>query len=279
MEDEMAKNFDEIVELVNTLTAHDTVYKVECDELKHHLSNAYDKAKQAVAEKYTWAGKWELLTRTEQALNIAIPYEMRHMYGKTFEKVLDATNTGEYKDAILTIRGRFRPIYLKMQALIARQVKARRPVESTRTVIGTRKQNRGQCPHCMREQAVTPRGMAEHGFVLQWESRRGSCYGTDKPHHGTEAGRLYQEKRIVELTATAKYRAEALEAVKAGVLKPVDKKTRETIDNPTATQVRDLVTGIEGELYQLRMAIKFYAQAVKDWTEHSTREVDVAVFE
>lgn len=132
----MAKSFEEIVELGDILTARDTVYKVECDDLKYHLSHAYDKARSAVAEKYTWAGKWEKLTLTERALDQAIPYELRHMYGKTFEKVLDATDIGEYKDAILTIRGRFRPIYLKTQALIARQVKARRPVESTRVVIG-----------------------------------------------------------------------------------------------------------------------------------------------
>lgn len=274
----MAKSFEEIVELVDTLTARDIVYKVECDDLKYHLSHAYDKAKQAVAEKFSHVGKWQSLSMTEQALNDAIPYELRHMYGKTFEKVLDATDIGEYKDAILTMRGRFRPIYLKTTALVTRQTKARRPVEKTRVVVAVRTQDRGQCPHCLRDQAVTARGMAEHGFVLQWESRRGSCPGTGKAHYGTEAGKAYQERLIVNLKDNERRYILHIAAAKAGELKPVDKKTFQTIENPTQRQVSEMVSRLEGELYGTRSAIKFYEEAVKNWVEKGTREVDVEVY-
>ena len=274
----MAKSFEEIVELVDTLTARDTVYKVECDELKYHLSHAYDKARTEIAHKFSYAGKWQNLSITEQTLNDAIPYELRHMYGKKFETVLDATDIGEYKDAILTLRGRFRPIYLKTTALIARQVKARRPVEKTRVVVAVRTQDRGQCPHCLRDQAVTARGMAEHGFVLQWESRRGSCPGTGKAHYGTEAGKAYQENLIINLKDNERRSIRNIAAAKVGELKPVDKKTFQTIEDPTPRQVADMVSRLEGELYGTRSAIKFYEEAVKNWVEKGTREVDVEVY-
>lgn len=78
---------DEMLQKLKDLSDKETVFKVEVDDMKYHLSSVYDRAKYAVSEEFTHAGKWEKLTRVEAEMDL--PYSLAHLFGKKFLKSLN----------------------------------------------------------------------------------------------------------------------------------------------------------------------------------------------
>lgn len=142
------------------------------------------------------------------------------------------------------------PLNTLMQALIARQVKGRRPPEP-KTVIGTRTQLRAICPCCFRQQAVDDANrMVSHGYTLDYGYQNGICYGFRKPHFGTVEGRT-----IAEL-------AETKALFDAGMIE----KNADIVEaDPSAHTIRDYygkeikapdVYQIESHIYRMRSSAR-----------------------
>lgn len=167
-----------------------------------------------------------------------------------------------------------------MQALIARQVKGRRPVESNKTVIGTRIQLRAICPCCFREQAVDGVRMVSHGYTLDYGFQNGICHGHHKPHFGTPEGRDYTAQQATFTRAHADLvarNADAVERDPTGV--DIRDHSGYVIKDPTPRQIQTHIERMREGVRQRRSYAAMLEKMVADWKPREPREVVIEITE
>lgn len=284
-EDNMARyTRDEMLQKLKELSAKDTVYKVEVDDAKYYLSSVYDAAKDAVREEFTHAGKWESLSEAERVIDM--PYALQHLFGKTFLKSVEvakkaAGGTTPYIDAIGHMVSELSPLNTMMQALIKRQVKGRRPAETTKVVVGTRTQLRATCPWCFRDHAVNNGRMVAHGYTLAHGYQSGNCSGRGHLHFGTESGRDLAASVATTLTEQAAKNDAAAGRLRAGdtTVAVLDRKTYKIVENPTQPQMNREAAILENTAYGQRSHARFLAKMVAEWQPKEPREVEIEITE
>ena len=273
---------DEMLQKLKDLSAKETVFKVEVDDMKYHLSSVYDRAKYAVAEEFTHAGKWEKLTRVETEMDV--PYSLVHLFGKKFLKSLNdaiaKVGRTPYLDAIGHLVSEMSPLNTLMQALVARQVKGRRPVETNKTVIGTRIQLRAVCPCCFRDHSVDGGRMVSHGYTLDYGYQNGICYGYKMPHFGTVEGRNVTARQA-ELTREhadmVERNANAIEQDPTGV--DIRDSIGYVIKDPSPRQIHLHIDRMRYGVAERRRYAAMLEKMVADWQPKSPREVVVEITE
>lgn len=270
----------EMKQQLDELTQKETVYKTEVDLAKHHLARTYDAARTALGARFTHGGKWQDLSEEDNELMQALPFELRHMFGKKFSGKLDAHADTDVSRALRDTRSEFQPLFDTFEALKARQVKGRRPVEQTKKVIGTRTQLRAICSHCFKEHAVTGDKLVAHGYTLEYGFQNGTCSGAGVAHFGTEAGRDSAARRAGNVRAQGKAVLETAQQVAKGTSNIVVKDARgRPLENPTNRQR----AAHAARLRENGMAMLAYADTVDTrvahWTPAEPREVEVEVTE
>lgn len=273
---------DEMLQKLKDLTAQDVVYKVEVDDAKYHLGNVYDRAKYSLGEEFTHAGKWQALTEVENAIDL--PYSLQHLFGKKFLKSLEdaITKVGRtaYLDAVGHMVSEMSPLNTMMQALIARQVKGRRPQEP-KTIIGTRTQLRAICPCCFRQHAVDEAGrMVAHGYTLEYGYQNGTCSGHRKPHFGTVEGRTITEQtaeRSINDAGMIEKNADVIEADPTG--HTIRDSRGHPIEKPTIRDVKLQIERMRYSARQRRSYAAFLNQQVAQWKPADPVEVTVDITE
>lgn len=263
---------------IAALREQGTVYKVEVDELKYAFSHAFDADKDRVKDTTYFAVPSDSRSEADRNLFWTLPYEARHWYGKRFSNFLIDCPDSAFKDAVVSHRNRWKPLFDALQELITRQVKGRRPA-AAKKVIGTRIQLRATCACCFRDQAVSGDRMVAHGYTLDYGFQNGNCYGAGKPHFGTEAGVAFTKDLITNVRSTAASAKRRAEGAAKGEVKPVDRKTRARIDNPTPMQVRALIESLENEARQATYHADQMQKMVDGWKSQDPREVEVEITE
>jgi hypothetical protein len=254
------------------------VYKTEVDALKYDFNHAFGADEKRIKDSTYLNIDHKACSESDNALYWAIPYEVRHYYGKKFSDFLVACDDSPFKDGIVSHRNRWKPLFDELQALIARQVKGRRPPEP-KNVIGTRTQLRAVCPICFRMQAVRGVRMVAHGYTLDYGYQNGVCSGEGKPHFGTEEGRDITKKTAESFEVGARsLRANAPLALTGEIL-PRDRKTFKTIENPTQDQKQALHDRMiwdaqNDERYATQLNLM-----VANWTPQEAIEVTVDITE
>lgn len=275
---------DEMLQKLRDLTDKPVVYKTEVDDAKYHLSNVFDAEKYKIGEAFTHAGQWQNLTEAERKIDL--PYELRHLFGKKFIKSIDDAKaelgrSTDYIDAVGSMVSELSLLHTLMQNLIARQVKGRRPAESTKKVIGTRVQHRAICPCCFRQQAVNGGRMVAHGYTLEHGYQNGNCMGRDKLHFGTESGRDLAASTARVLEEQADKNAAVADKLRAGDTSIVifDRKSLKVIENPTRHQMNAAAAEYESSAYGQRYHANFLKKMVAEWTPQDPIEVVVEITE
>lgn len=274
---------DELFEVIKALTAKETVYKTEVDDVKAHLSRVYDAAKEQIGKEFTYAGKWQSLSEAER--EIYLPYTLAHLFGKTFLKSIDVAKqknggTTPYIDAIGSMISSLSPLHTATQNLILRQVKGRRPVVSTKKVIGTRIQLRAICPVCFREHAVDGGKMVSHGYTLEYGFQNGICTGYRKPHFGTEEGRKVTEAAVVSNRNWAETTRADAEKVRNGTsTSPVRNYKGGEIKEPTQRDRDNYANFLTSNAAQAERYADFLAQQVASWKPRDPKEYTIEVTE
>lgn len=275
---------DEMLQKLRDLTDKPLVYKTEVDDAKYHLANVFDAEKRKIGEAFTHAGQWQNLTEAERKIDL--PYELRHLFGKKFIKSIDDAKAAlghstPYIDAVGHMVSELSPLHTLMQNLIERQVKGRRPAESTKKIIGTRTQLRAICPVCFRQQAVDENGrMVAHGYTLQYGFQNGTCMGHGKPHFGTEEGRGVTAAFAKRLTDDAPKTLANAQRYRAGdeSLPVLDHRFR-VIKNPTQRDRNNHADRMEGSV---RMQLAHAAELNKHvdaWQPRDPIKVQVDIVE
>ena len=274
---------DEMLQKLKDLSAKETVFKGEVDAMKYHLSSVYDRVKYAVAEEFTHAGKWQSLSRLEREIDP--PYTLAHLFGKKFIKSADDTkkelgHSTAYLDAIGHMISEMSPLNTLMQALIARQVKGRRPVESNKTVIGTRTQLRAVCPICFRDHAVDGGRMVSHGYTIDYGFQNGICYGHNKPHFGTPEGRTITARQA-EMTRDRadliERNADAVERDPKGV--DIRDGRGQIIAEPKLHDIHYHIERMRSTVREHRCYALMLEKMVADWQPKEPREVVIEITE
>ncbi|UVD36582.1 hypothetical protein RCXUPER_164 [Rhodobacter phage RcXuper] len=274
---------DEMLQKLRDLTDKPLVYKTEVDDAKYHLANVFDAEKRKIGEAFTHAGQWQNLSEAERKVDL--PYELRHLFGKKFIKSIDDAKetlgrSTPYLDAVGHMVSELSPLHTLMQNLIARQVKGRRPVESTKKIVGTRTQLRAICPICFRQHAVDGQNMVSHGFTLQYGFQNGICSGYRRPHFGTEAGRAVTEKAAADNAA----HAEALRRNAAKILSgestiALRDRKGNIIENPTQRDRIIASSQLEGQAGQTEAYVRFLQTQLANWQPHDPVKVQVDILE
>lgn len=273
----------ETLQMLRDLAAKEVVFKVEVDDAKYYVGQAYDAARNKLRETYTYAGRWEALSTAENAIDL--PYSLVHLFGKKFLKSIETAKaelkgTTPYIDAIGHMVSELSPLNTIMQGLITRQVKGRRPVESNKVVIGTRTQLRAICPCCFREQAVNGVFMVSHGYTLQHNFQQGICSGFNTQHFGTEIGRDIAAASARGLDKQADLNDAVVARLRAGdpSVAVYDGKGK-LIVLPTTRQQQDAAYRIEGHARSQRQHAQFLMKMVAGWTPQEPREVKIDITE
>lgn len=274
---------DEMLQKLRDMTDKPLVYKTEVDDAKYHLANVFDAEKRKIGEAFTHAGQWQNLSEAERKVDL--PYELRHLFGKKFIKSIDDAKAAlgrstPYLDAVGHMVSDLSPLHTLMQNLIARQVKGRRPAESTKKIIGTRTQLRAICPICFRQHAVDGQNMVSHGFTLRYGFQQGICSGYRRPHFGTEAGRAVTEKAAADNAA----HAEALRRNAAKILSgesaiALRDRNGNVIENPTQRDRIIASSQLEGQAGQTEAYVRFLQNQLANWQPHDPVMVQVDIVE
>jgi hypothetical protein len=276
-------NRDEALEALEALDAREKVFKVEVEELKYSVIRVFEKERDAVKDKYVFAGRYQNLTRAERDIDLAMPYELRHWMGSKFEKAIDKANrdTGgtEFLSAIMNLKASWSLPHIVLQRLIGKAVSGRRPVERTRKVIGERPQLRATCPCCFRQQAISGDCMVDHGFQLKWEQRNGSCSGVRQPHFGTVGGRMFAESLAANYRRQAEQTRKTADAVMRGEVQIRDRKTLKFIEAPTEAQLKRHASDLLGDAQMMEITARQLEVFVAKWEEKEPVTVMVEVFE
>lgn len=267
---------ESVTATIDALTQQDTVYKVDVDAAKDELSRAYDNARNEYGKHFTHAGQWQNLTEEERAVDL--PYEVRHLFGKKFSTTLVNAPDTNAMNVIRNIQEGFRPVYLKLQALIERQVKGRKPVERAKRVVGTRTQLRAICPCCFKQHAVKNDRLVAHGYTLYYGFQNGTCSGAGKKHFGTEAGR----DEAARMAENARSQGEAMLQTSEDVLANPAKYTirdyrARPIENPNAGHIKEHAQRIAHNGEGLIRYADEVANRVENWKPEDTVEVEVEV--
>lgn len=274
---------DEMLQKLRDLSEKPVVYKTEVDDAKYHLSRVYDAAKRGIGEAFTHAGQWEKLSKVENAIDL--PYELRHLFGKKFIKSIDDAKaelgrSTPYIDAVGHMISDMSPLNTLMQALIERQVKGRRPVESTKKVIGTRTQLRAVCPICFRQHAIDGGRMVAHGYTLDYGFQNGTCYGHREPHFGTVEGRKVTENQITAINTQAdnvQKNADAIE--KDPTSATILDKGGFKIEAPTARDIYLHVEKLRSSVRSMRAYVTMLQGRVDAWKPCDPVKVQVDITE
>lgn len=275
---------EELQAQIANLLARGVVYKVEVDEVKHSVSWAYDAATGKllqVMERRPGVDpqRENPHSKSDTELYYSVPSLLAHMYGAKFNKLLAATEDSAYKRAVVALKEEWKSIHEGMQQLQKIQTFGRRPAINTKKVIGTRIQMRAICSCCFRQHAIVSGNIAEHGFRLMYESRNGSCYGSGKPHFGTEDGMRFAKALAENHRETARLRYARADATLIGEAKILDKVTRKPIENPTERQINNAVEILWDEAENHDWAAKLYEEKVNEWMPVDPVPVEVEVFE
>lgn len=261
----------------------DTVYKVEVDLLKSHFNSAFEGDWKAVKDTKYLSIPHDDRSEIDGKLYFEAPYSVAHWYGKKFSKFLEGMTTTEFKDATVSHRNRWRPLWLALEELKARQVKGRRPAE-TKKVIGTRTQLRATCPCCFNDQAVRGERLVAHGYTLDYDFQNGTCIGAGEMHFGTLEGKAF----TMNLAADAMGHARDIEARATRFEKGEEHVTIRkqdyrgewtTISNPTDRQKADFIAGMRREAEGYRRYAGMLNEAVMKWEAAEPREVEVEITE
>lgn len=267
-------------ETIRALREQDMVYKAEVDALKTAFNRAFEGDWTTVKNtKYLTPHKERL--EEDCKLYYAAPFETRHWYGKKFSKFIEDMPTTEFKDATVSHRNRWRPLFNALQDLTKRQVKGRKPAPK-KEVIATRTQLRGTCPCCFKQHALRKGEMVAHGYTLDYGFQNGSCHGTGSPHFGTEEGRNIAKTNAADAAhreSQINARMDRLEAGEEDVtVRFIDRHNRwQTISNPTDTQQRRFIAQQRREAAgYARYAEELY-KAVGAWKPVEPVEVEVEI--
>lgn len=267
-----------VTDTIEELRDKETVYKTEVDSLKYAFSHAFEADIKSIREQYTHSGKWQNLSEAESAVEGAMPYEARHWYGKKFSQILEEAPETAFVDAVRSHRNRWRPLFNAMQDLIKRQTKGRKPVESTKKVIGTRTQLRAICPACFKEHAVQNDRLVAHGYTLDYGFQNGTCRGAGKKHFGTTEGVQFTQDLIRQVRKEAETAAVRLEETKARTRRPLDRKGA-VIEVPTARQWAVTEAGYESAIRNITYHADMLQKMVDGWKLQDPVEVEVEVTE
>jgi hypothetical protein len=271
---------EQIIDIIEDLLDVGLVYNARFNEFKHRVSNAFDTARTEVAKQFTYAGAWQNLSMEEQRVVDVVPYEMRHWYGKSFTRTLAEAPTTPYIAALRTVVEQWRPVYEGMEHLKTLIKPGKAPVERSRKVIGTRTQFRGECPCCGRLIALDGAGkMCDHGFQINWNARRGSCYGDGKPYFGSEAGRDFAVEWAATLVSEAARKDATADAVQRGETKLYDSKAQTWIEKPTQKQLDTRANELRAEARSMHALAKSIRQRVADWKPVPAVQVEVEIYE
>lgn len=275
---------DEMLQKLRDLTDKPLVYKTEVDDAKYHLANVFDAEKRKIGEAFTHAGQWQSLSEAERKVDL--PYELRHLFGKKFIKSIDDAKAAlgrstPYIDAVGHMVSELSPLHTLMQNLIERQVKGRRPAESTKKIIGTRTQLRAICPVCFRQQAVDENGrMVAHGYTLQYGFQNGTCMGHRLDHFGTVTGRKTAERIAGDAERRERALLEKAERLKAGDTSiPLYDRKGKAIENPTTRDRNNAAAMLEGDARMAAAHAKFVHSQIAGWQPHDPVKVQVDIVE
>lgn len=260
------------------LRDQETVYKSEVDLLKHAFSNAFEADWRVVKDSKHLSVDHDKRIEVDSELYFAAPYEVRHWYGKKFSAFLENMPSTEFKDATVSHRNRWRPLFLALQELIGRQVKGRKP--KVKKVVATRTQLRAVCPCCFGDYAITKDGrVVAHGYTLDYGFQNGSCHGTGEKHFGTVEGKECAEGIIKALRSNAALCIERAGKARRGEILPRDSNTHERIENPTERQKEILALNLEAQERNYTSHANMIQKKVDEWTPAEPREVEVEVTE
>lgn len=267
-----------IRDIIAELRGQDVVYKTEVDLLKHHFTRTFERDWENVKDTKHLKVPQSNQSSSDTALYFAAPYEVRHWYGKKFDKTLQDTPDSEFKDATVSHRNRWRPLYQALQDLIARQVKGRKPVERTKKVIGTRKQLRAVCPCCFKDHAVQGGRLVAHGYTLDYGFQNGNCRGVGKMHFGTTEGVQFTQDLIREVEASIERQKERCVLIGKRELKPLDQRGI-IIEVPTQRQWDAFMYQIESQIRSDLFYTEFLQKMVSEWKFVEPVEVEVEITE
>jgi hypothetical protein len=271
---------EQIIDIIEDLLDVGRVYNARFNEFKHRVSSAFDTARTEVAKQFTYAGAWQNLSMEEQRVGDVVPYEMRHWYGKSFTRTLAEAPTTPYIAALRTVVEQWRPVYEGMEHLKTLIKPGKAPVERSRRVTGTRTQFRGECPCCGRLIALDGAGkMCDHGFQINWNARRGSCYGAGKPYFGSEAGRDFAVEWAHQLMVDALSREGTAYAVLRGDVRLYDSKAQAWIEKPTEKQLSERTAELRAEARDMRRMSFQIGQRVDAWYPVPAVQVEVEIYE
>jgi hypothetical protein len=264
---------------IATLQAQDPVFKVDVDEVKRPLSVVYGNERDVLMS--LWIAEYRDGTDDEaqSALYHDLPFELRHLYGKKYQKLIADTPEGKMRAAIVEMAERMRPRFDAVQELIARQQKGRKP-SAPKKVIDTRTQLRAVCPCCFRQHAVRgPSGvLVNHGYTLGYGFQNGNCTGAGAPHFGSEAGRDWTAnyaRRLREMAEAARTHATKIEAGEA----PVTNHRGRRIEEPDEHQRRSAARRAREEGTQMDNVAAQREELVKNWKAAEPVEVEVEITE
>jgi hypothetical protein len=263
---------------ISALIDKEIVYKVEVDDLKYAFNYAFEKDWVTVKDTKHLSVDRAKRPKTDNDLYYAAPYEVRHWYGNKFSTFLDGVPPSEFKDAAMSHRNRWRPLYIALKDLIARQTKGRRPAEPKK-VVDTRIQLRAICPCCFREQAVNVNLMVSHGYTLDYGFQNGICSGYRKHHFGTAEGLSHTKALVVAAANRVIMYNARLQRAQDGEIKPRHPGTLQIIENPTKWELEDFINGIKQEIKSAEFYAGFLREKVETWTPAAPREVTIEVTE
>ncbi|QJA43062.1 hypothetical protein [Phaeobacter phage MD18] len=264
-------------ELIAELRDQDPVYKTDVDRAKDVLNRAFEADWDIVRHTKHLDDPRSRALDSDSKLYFEAPYEVRHWYGKKFSKFLEELPCSEFRDATISHRNRWRPLFTALEELKARQIKGRKPV--AKKVVGTRKQLRAICPCCFKQHAVKNDRLVAHGYTLDYGFQNGTCQGAGQPHFGTFEGVMFTQSlsRDIQHTITS-LRSRAVMAAK-GKAKPMDRKTGLRIDNPTPAQVQAMIDRIETEIRHREYHVAQLQKMVDGWAYADPQEVEVEITE
>ena len=269
-------SFRDMQEMLRDLTGQEVVYKADVDLAKQRFSRAFDKARDDA--KAPFLGQpHETRSVPDSDLYYELPLEARHWYGKKFSAILEKCPESAFKDAVASHRNRWRPLFNELQALIARQVKGRKPKPKVEPE-NTRTQFRAICPCCFREQAVKGTLMVAHGYTLKFGFQNGNCGGVNHEHFGTEAGLNFAQRQVVVMSERAAKDHRTAQKIRSGEIVPkVLNRAGDEVENPTKRQIEAQAYMYEGHARQAEHYVEFANGMIAVWAKKDPISVQVPV--
>ncbi|QGH74930.1 hypothetical protein MAL1_00184 [Bacteriophage DSS3_MAL1] len=265
-------------DLIAELRDQDPVYKTDVDRAKDVLNRAFEADWDIVRHTKHLDDPRSRALDSDNKLYFAAPYEVRHWYGKKFSKFLDELPCSEFRDATISHRNRWRPLFNALQDLIKRQVKGRKPVE--KKVVGTRTQLRAICPCCFKQHAVKGDRLVAHGYTLDHGFQNGTCQGAGKPHFGTAAGLQTTRDFAADLAGHMSNISMRADNIEKGLSTPTlrDRKGK-AIEHPTPRQIAAYIDTLRYQVRGIEHTLEELDKRVEGWKPAAAVEVEVEITE